>query len=175
MRKRETFWITGFDFFEFNEMVDYALVDRLLGIYNVTSLPLQLKEYLSKFYPIDTSDSIFFTDDVKILSDGNNEVVLDSLSAINLKFDMFSVPFYSKEEYLYKILESDWHDVLVENKLFPICESVPNQDIVVSLNDGDTFGKLYSMTEMNDYRNFHEHPFCNSVFDFISGLKLVQL
>jgi hypothetical protein len=175
MKKRETFWITGLDFFEFKEVVDNHLIEWLLDIYQVSALPLQLREYLAKLYPIDTFNPSYFADFVEILSDGRSDIILDSLVAVNPRLNMFSVPFYSKEEFLYKILESDWNKTLVENRLFPICESVPNQDIVVSLNDGDTFGKLYSMTEMNDYRNFQEHPFCNSVFDFISGLKRVQL
>ncbi|MCC6723247.1 MAG: hypothetical protein IT258_01965 [Saprospiraceae bacterium] len=175
MRKRETFWITGFDFFEFNEMVDYNLIERLLEIYQIADLPIQLKEYLAKFHPIDIWEPAFFASNVEILDDYRIKIVLERSVSSNTRRRIFSVPFYSKEEYLYKILESDWHDVLVENKLFPICESVPNQDIVVSLNEGDTFGKLYSMIEINDYRNYQEHPFCNAVFDFISGLKRVQL
>jgi hypothetical protein len=167
-RKRKTFWITGLDFFEIRQNYDPKIIDELMEAFKVDFLPIQLKEYLLKLESIDTTDPAFYCPDVKIQ---DCRIELDKTMLINPDYDVFWCPFYNHREIFLKIKESD--GIYIGKKVMPICESVPCGDVVISLNNDDTFGKLYYVTDIYEFSVSEAFLFANCLFDFITALRQV--
>ena len=170
-RKRESYWISGLDFFEFKNSNCLDVSELFAELFNGSTLPVQFKEYLLKLEPIDTTDPIYYLDNIK--APQNCKYILDDSILVNPNFRMFTIPFYDLGTIVKKITSSDVSHIFTKYQIAPICESVPNGDIVVSLKNDSSHGKLYYITDHYDFELVDEFLFCNCLFDFISGISRV--
>ena len=168
--KRKTQWIEGFEFFEFELNYDNDLIQKIESFFEI-NLSVEIKQYLKHFKPIEIWDKSKYDDTVEFVY---SEYVLEPEAVINPNLNMF-LPFYNLNEIIHRLMA--WDSVATslfrKLKLLPICQGVPNGDIVVSLNDDDTNGKLYYIIDHYNYEIDNDTLFCNSLFKFISGLKEV--
>lgn len=170
--KRKSQWIRGFEFFEFTLEYNRMVFDEVLSFFD-ENIPLEIQEFLKHFVPIETWDKSKYEESVQFVS---SKYILDDSIMVNDRFDQF-LPFYSLVEIKNRLYEREVELTLFyENEQFlPICQSVPNGDIVISLKNNSSKGKLYYIVDYYDYNasHLHEYLFCNGLFEFIAGLKEV--
>lgn len=167
---RKSQWISGFEFFEIsNEDYSQHILD-LISFYEV-EFPNNLIQYLKHFKPIEMWDDKMYVEGTNFISskyEMSDEVV------VNQNFNQF-LPFYSVVEIKERVLNWDPEisKIFKNKKLVPICQSVPNGDIVVSIESNHTKGKLYYVIDHFELNKLDDLFFCNSLFDFITGISEV--
>lgn len=168
--KRKSQWIEGFEFFELGLGYDAEVLNDIILFYDV-EIPIIIIQYLKYFRPIEIWNEKMYEEGVNFVS--SRYEVEDGI-LLNEKFNQF-LPFYNLDEIRDRLLnwDSEISKIFKTKRLLPICQGVPNGDIVVSLRSDHTRGKLYYIIDHYELEPLEERIFCNSLFEFISALKEV--
>lgn len=171
VRKREKFWISGLDFFEYCDEPDNSNLTLLMQMMNLESLPAQLTEYLLKMRPIDPTGHQFFKMNVDVRQHCKH--ILDTSVVINPNFDSFFLPLFNLREIIEEIERNDFFKSFTSKMMIPIGRSIPEGNIVLSLEKGWSYGKLFYVVDYYDFEISEKFLFTHCLFDFLTGLRQV--
>lgn len=166
--KRKNKLISGLEFFDFQHnqnSVNVALLENKL----LHELPSDLKQYLLHLNPFNWWDESLY-EETPIF--GSEKIVFTSL--LNQNFNLY-LPYYNIEQIIEKLNDSErYEDLFNKYKLIPICESIPNYEVVYCF-EGDFKGKLFYNMDDYEFELNTSRLFSNSLWDFILNTKIVEI
>lgn len=165
--KRKNKLISGLEFFDFkhNQNSDSVLkLEEKIG----DELPSDLKQYLLHFKPFDWWDDTLYEEPPIF---GSEKII--STSLIDQNYNIY-LPYFSVEQIIDKLNHHErFEDFFSRLKLIPICQSVPNYEVVYCF-EGEFKGRLFYNTDDYEFELDDTRLFAHSLWDFILHTKIVE-
>ncbi len=168
--KYTSLFIKGFEFFTIKHNAYELPFQEIMDYFN-TRFPADLQQYLMHFDPVDFLDEKNYPANTDF---EKGEIVFNGVNGIEY---LAFAKFYNTHDILERIrsVDFDAKGFFLRNSLVPIAESVSDGDIVISVKDDATLGKVYSILfTFDDGMDLSPRYIADTVWSFISNMEVIQ-